>query len=210
MLQGAIIGGVVGFIVAFVMLKKRSGAGRRVYQALESGGAPAARAVLDPWIAPINGPIKLSKLLDTIERVAALAIIGDLDALRAELARAEGKLSAVVQVQAMGLVALVTEAEDPAQWAAELEQVAQRVEAEGGAMLKLVKRNTRWMADVARELSGEGAVSYEHKQALAKYAGQMGPFSKPLLFKFLAKATEASGGNPDPFTARYKAALPRP
>jgi len=207
MLHGAIIGLIVGLIVTVVMTRRRAQAGKRVNAAFKVGGIPAAREVLDTWIPPVTGPVALSKLVETLERMAALAYLEDLESLETELGLAEGPLTVTVQVRAMGMVGMAVKGDDAALWAEKLEAEAVRVETEGGAMLKLVKTNTRNMADVVKELAGQGEAGSDQKAKLASYAGKMGPFIAPLLYQLLADATDASEGNSDQYRSLCTAAI---
>lgn len=207
MIQGAVIGLIVGLIFTLITARKRKGKSLEVYRTFQTGGLSAARPVLDSWVPPIAGTVRTQDVPQTLERVAALGMIGDLSAVEREIGSAAGKLPVVIQIQAIGWLALVTQADDIDAAVAGLQATSERINTEGGALLKLVKVNTANMAAVAVEVAG-GPAAPEARNKLASYAGQMGPFTKPLIYAFLAKAARASGDKPmvDRFHARAAAA----
>ena len=78
MLQGAIIGLVVGIIMVAVRFYKQGKGGQAIKEALKQGG-PAAREALDKYVAPSHsGKVSATKLLDHLERFGWLAILGEL------------------------------------------------------------------------------------------------------------------------------------
>lgn len=195
MLQGAIIGLIVGLIVVLVSLSKRKGVQKRLLAALHAGGPAAARPVLDKAYAPVE-KLKLNQILEQRERMAGLTVIGDLNALEAELAGHTGKLTAVVQVNALGLLGVAIRSPDPLPAAARLDALATQMEQEGGITMGLVKKKTRALAALAQGLTGV-PIAPEHRANLAKVAAD-GAMTALLVWQGLAQALyrvgDAAGG----------------
>ena len=202
MLEGAILGGIVGFIVAFMAGRKRLGAARRVNEAFRASGIDGARALLDDWIPPVSGEVAVSKLLNVMERLAALGVMGDLETLERELKSVSGALTVSVQLKTIGTVGLLLGSEDRQRWVTDIEALATKVESEGGRMLTLVKRTTRFIARVGGELVGRGACDLEARTRLANYAQKMGPFTKILLLRLLVESAQVTDRPVDELRAR--------
>lgn len=188
-LEGAIIGGAIGLIVSLVMLAKRSGRRKKLVAALANQGPEAARELLDAALPPL-AKIPLSKILDQRERMAGLALVGDVDALRQEIADHEGPLTAHAQVDAIAYLALVVrgEVEEGSQG---LEALAQRVEQEGGRGLMLVKRKVRALAELAKAVAGSALIPAQRLQ-VESVAGE-GGLVQVLVWQGLSLALRAEG-----------------
>jgi hypothetical protein len=172
MIEGAIIGAVVGLVFSLIMILKRKGLRKELLRLLKGPGPDAARQYLDKKIQPLT-KIKLNQILDQRERMAALTLLDDRDALEQEIAGHLGPLTAVVQVNAIALLGLALRAEDPSEPAQRLEQLATQVEQEGGRTLKLVKKKTRALAVLAQALGGERIPS-DVRLTLESFSGDGG------------------------------------
>ena len=192
MLQGAIIGLVVGVVVFLVRTFQQRKGGSSVMGALRAGG-PEGRIALDGYVAPIQGKVSATKLLELLERYSWLAVIGDHDDLEREAAGVEGHINIVSQLQAqaaVGLLAHRTEQRDLDR----LRAVADRIEREGGALSKLVNKQVRDLAKIADTLEN-GQLDGEAQQRVLARARQCGPGTKLVLLRFVARAVEKAGGN---------------
>ena len=192
MLQGAIIGLVVGLVMVLVRTIQQKKGGSSVMAALRAGG-PGGRAALDGYVAPIHGKASANKLLDLLERYSWLAVIGDHDDLEREAASIEGHINIVSQLQAqaaVGLLAHRTEQRDLER----LRAVADRIEQEGGALSKLVKKQVRDLAKVADALEHRQLDVEAQQRVLAK-ARQSGPGAKLVLLRFVTRVVEHCGGD---------------
>ncbi len=192
MLQGAIIGLVVGLVMFIIRTVQQKKGGSSVMAALRAGG-PEGRVALDGYVAPVHGKASANKLLDLLERYSWLAVIGDFDDLEREAEGLEGHINIVSQLQAqaaVGLLAHRTEQRDLER----LRAVADRIEAEGGALSKLVKKQVRDLAKVADALETR-QLDVEAQQRVVGKARQSGPGTRLVLLRFVARAVEHSGGN---------------
>ena len=190
MLQGAIIGAIVALIVILVSVSKRKGAQKKLLAALQAGGAAAARPVLDKAYAPVE-KLRLSQIVEQGERMAGLALIGDLHSLEAELAMHTGSLTAVAHVDALGLIGLAIRSPDPTSAAARLDELATKVEQEGGMTMGQVKKKTRALAALAQGVAGM-PISPDHRGRLATVAGD-GAMTALLIWQGLAQALYRMG-----------------
>ena len=197
MLQGAIIGLVVGLTIAVVQYFRQKKGGTKVMAALRAGG-PEARAALDGYVPPPSGKVAAGKLANYFERFSWLAIIGDLDTLERESASVQGMLSVRTQLQVMALMGLLGHRSEQRDVDA-LEQVAAHIEQEGGALLKLVKKQAADARSMARAMVRGEPLDTQARQRLAGRANQSGPATKAVIFRFLARASEASGQDPRGF-----------
>lgn len=156
MLEGAIIGAIVGLVMAFMAMQQRRGLLTKVLAALDRGGPTAARAQLDTS-APPTQELKLRDIDKQRQRMACLALIGDVEALVREIEIHRGLLTAVVQVNRVGHLglALRSQGEQRARTIAALEELAARMESEGGALMGIVKKQTHAIASVGRGLLGQ-------------------------------------------------------
>lgn len=193
MLMGAIIGAVVGLLVTMIMLSQRNRRKKAFLTALNSQGPEAARAFLDSAIKP-RAKMGVSHILDQRERMAGLALLGDVQAIEAEHANHTGPLTAEVQVGAIALLGVALRSDDPRDAAGRLDALATRFEGEGGRMMALVKKKTRAMAAVAAGLTGK-PVPREMRDQIASMASGETPLVKLCLYAAMARAIEAIGGD---------------
>jgi hypothetical protein len=204
MLQGAIIGLVVGLVMVAVRLYQQRKGGAKVMEAIRAGG-PEARTALDSYVKPIYGKVSAQKLINQLERYAWLAILGDFEALEAEAQAAEGMLNVVTQLRVQayaGLLAHRTEARD----LEAMEAVATRIQTEGGALSGLVKKIATDAQMVARGVAGQG-VDPAVLDKVAKRAAQSGPATKAVLYRFLARACQANGMDSSGYEAEARKTL---
>jgi hypothetical protein len=190
MIEGAIIGAVVGLIVSLFMMLGRKGTRKKLLEALRAAGPQAARGLLDEKLPPLT-KIPLGKIIDQRERMAALAILGDVAALEAELPAHRGALTAVVQVNAVALLGIAVRATDPSDAAARLDALATQMEQEGGATMALVKKKTRALAVLAKGLSGEPIPS-QTRLVLDSLTGD-GGMVQLVIWQALAQSLEKAG-----------------
>lgn len=208
MLQGAIIGLVVGIVMVAVRFYKQGKGGQAIKEAIKEGG-PAARGALDKYVAPsVNGKVSASKLLDHLERFGWLAILGDLHALEAEGQAIVGGLSVTTQLQAQALAGLLAHDDNPQRHFASMDAVGHRINNEGGAMLKLVKNTTNDIWAMARAMAGDG-MDAAARTRLEKRAGQSTPAVRVVLLRLIARATEVAGEDPSAQRAVADEALAR-
>lgn len=203
MLQGAIIGAIVGVIMMLVMYVKRSKRKGALLKTLEEQGQAAAKAELDRMIKPV-GAIPISKIVDQCERMASLAIIGDTAALQAEVDGHSGKLTAVAQVNGLALLGLAIRSDDPAPHAQALTELSAKMDAEGGALMKLVKEKLRTYAGVAQAIAGQPVDRSIHSQGRTLAGKEMGT-PKIILLQAMVRAAEGAGENAEPLRAQVRA-----
>jgi len=190
MLQGAIIGLIVGIIMTVVMLLRRKGLQKQVLDLLARGDVAGARLYLDRKVPPVS-KIPLNKINDQRDRMAALAAINDTAALEQEVAAHDGKLTATVQVDAVALFGIALRAGDPGPAVDRLDALATKMEQEGGALMGLVKKQTRAWADLGRGLQGQ-ALTAEQRTAVGGLTNH-GGLVQLLVWQGLYKAFEAAG-----------------
>ena len=201
MLIGAIIGGGIGLAIMLKQQRRR----KNLLAVLRDQGTAAARTALD-LVLPRRSAVPLGKLLDQRERMAALAIIGDHRALAAEVGGHSGKLTCVVQTDAIGWLALAIRrppGQDASEPARQLAALADRVDQEGGITLKLVKRKTRMLARLAAAIAGEQLCADDFNEIKAQATNES-PLVKLLLFQGMALAVEAAGGNGESIRAMVR------
>lgn len=191
MLQGAIIGLVVGLVMVIVRAIQQKRGGTKVMAALRAGG-PEGRAALDAYVAPVR-KASANKLLDLLERYSWLAVIGDHIALEQEAAGLEGHINIVSQLQAQAAVGLLAHRTEPRDLE-RLRAVADRIEREGGALSTLVKKQIRDLARIADTLQ-TSQLDVEAQQRVLGKARQSGPGTKLVLLRFVARAVEHAGGD---------------
>jgi hypothetical protein len=153
MLQGALIGAVVGLVMAFMMVQQRRGLLKSVLGALAQSGPAAARTVLDGKVPQLQ-VVKLRDIDKQRQRMACLVLIGDVDAVEREVAQHTGDLTAITQVDAVAYLglALRTDGERRARSIAALDAIATKMEQEGGMLMGVVKKKTRALAALGHGL----------------------------------------------------------
>lgn len=191
MLQGAIIGAIVGVITALFMILMQSRRSGKFLAAIAAGQLDEARLLLDKW-HPQVGKIPLSKILNQCDRMAGLTLVRDLTALDREVREHTGHLSAVGQVDSIGLLGLALLGSDPAEAAHRLGELANRVELEGGRSLSAVKKKVGRLAQLGRALAGD-PLDDEAVQQLEKIAGAQGKLSKLVILQAIGEVFERAG-----------------
>ncbi|MBX3249551.1 MAG: hypothetical protein KF901_20405 [Myxococcales bacterium] len=189
MLQGAIIGGLVAFVVIVVQMVRMRGGATKVITASRRGPAEG-RAALDAWVPP-QAQVPATKLVNHFERFAWLALLGDLEALEREGASLTGGLSVTTQLQAIALAGLLAHRDEARDHEA-MERVAERIASEGGVMLKLVRQLAEDLRALARAKAGHPLDPAARKR-IHRRAKQSGPALKVVLLRFLTVATERAG-----------------
>jgi tetrahydromethanopterin S-methyltransferase subunit G len=201
-IEGAIIGAVVGVIVSLVMILKRKGLRKELLRLLKAQGADAARAYLDRKHPPLR-KIPIGKLLDQRERMAALALLGHTSAIEEELAGHRGALTCTVQVGAIGLLGLTLRSPDPADAARRLDELATKMEQEGGRTMALVKKKIRALATLARAMAEGEQIPSETRLTLESFSGD-GGMVQLLAWQATAIALEKTGGEQQAAALRAK------
>ena len=73
-------------------------------------------------------------------------------------------------------------------------------------MFALVKRTTRFIANLSGELVGRGGSDPEMRTRLANYAHKMGPFTKILLLRLLVEHATVTGQSVDGYSEQLRKA----
>jgi hypothetical protein len=156
MLSGALIGACVGLVIALVQLAQRSSGYKRLITALETQGREMARAAIDRNQRGVID-LRAEKVLEQRERMAALAVVGDLPSLREEIQTHRGKIVVLARVNGMALLglALREQGEARAQAVTKLDELAAKLEAEGGALSKIPKKELHALAALGHALLGQ-------------------------------------------------------
>ncbi|MGK0360406.1 MAG: hypothetical protein ACI9U2_002719 [Bradymonadia bacterium] len=154
MLQGAIIGAIVGIIMTIVINRQKKNGALKVLGELEASGQQAARRALDA-MQPAVTKVATSKFQKAIERLAGLAVIEETAALQAELNGLTGAQNILVQLKGIGLLGLAVRADDPSIYARQLRALSDAFDKDGGVLMKLVKRNLRIYANLAEGIAGD-------------------------------------------------------
>jgi hypothetical protein len=170
MIEGAIIGGVIGVAVSLGMLYQRSARRKKLLKALQKGDSSAAQ-MLDLSIKPVIR-IPLSKIIDQRERMAGLALVNDLESLEREVKEHEGALTAVSQVNAVGLLGIAIRG-DAADAARRLDDLATKLETDGSRALGLVKKKVRALAHLAAGVAGT-PIPESQLASIESFAGEGG------------------------------------
>jgi len=190
-IEGAIIGAVVGGVVSLVMILMRKGLRKELLRLLKQQGPEAARRFLDRKI-PATRKLGINQILNQRERMAALALLGDTEAIDQEVAGHHGVLTATVQVGAIGLLGLTLRGADPAEGAARLDALATKMEQEGGRTMALVKKKTRALAVLANAMASGERIPSEVRLTLESFSGD-GGMVQLLVWQATAIALEKLG-----------------
>jgi len=201
-IECAIIGAVVGGIVSLIMILKRKGLRKNLLRLLKDQGSDAARALLDRKHPPIK-KIPIGKLLAQRERMAALALLGDTAAIDSELAGHHGPLTCTVQVGSIGLLGVALRSADAADAAARLDELATKLEQEGGRTMKLVKKKARALATLAKAMAHGEKIPSEARMSLDSFSGD-GGMVQLLVWQATAIALEKTGGEQQAADLRAK------
>jgi hypothetical protein len=190
-IEGAIIGAAIGLITSLVVLLRRKGLRDKFLRLLGESGPDAARRLLDQKLPPLK-KIPLGKILDQRERMAALTVLGQTDTILEELAGHRGPLTATVQVASIGLLGVALRG-DAGDGARRLDEVAARMEQEGGRAMKLVKKKTRALATLARAMAEGEPIPSDVRLTLESFTGD-GGMVQILVWQATAVALEQTGG----------------
>ena len=105
MLEGMIIGAIVGLIAAALGLIRQKKLRKGILMALEAGNPRVARQELDRRHPPAT-KLSLGDIVNQRERMAGLALLNDPQSILREMSVHQGALAAVVQVGALGCLGL--------------------------------------------------------------------------------------------------------
>lgn len=194
MLQGAIIGAIVGIVMMFIQNQQKKKGAVKVLGELDSSGQQAARAALDA-MQPAVTKVPTSKFQKVTERFAGLAIIDETAALQGEINGLTGAQNVLVQLQGIGLLGMAIRAEDPSVYATELRALSDAYDKDGGKLMKLVKRNLRVYANLAAGLSGE-ALTDETKLQFGSLAPK-NSMAGIIMYQARGMAAQATGQSTD-------------
>jgi hypothetical protein len=197
---GAGIGGAIGLGFALQMFRWQ----KKLVAAVDHGDLPKARALIAKHAPPVKakGSFPNLKLLPQRTRVLGLWLVGDLDAVRAELALHTGGPAYLTNVHLFGLLALATEPGTDAQsLVAEAERVAERVDKEASALQKLLKDYAKMLVAVGAGLAGR-PIDGRAIGALVNKVGGEPVLTKILVLRMLVVAAERAGTPSADFAAR--------
>ena len=188
-IEGAIIGGVVGAGVGLSMVLRRKRQRRRLLHSLHGEGAMAARQLLDRLL-PATSKLSFSGIADGRERMAALALLAEVETIERELKLHHGPLVAVAQVAATGLLGLAVRG-DAAHAARRLTALADQFEHEGAWWSGAVKRRVRLVANLAGALAGV-PLTDPVREGFGQIRGE-GGISQLLIWHAMAQALARDG-----------------
>jgi hypothetical protein len=180
MLQGALIGLIVGVVAVIVRSVASGNAAAALKQALaarSTGGIPAARAVLDP---------KLKR--GTAQRAAGFALIDDREAIEAELA---SFADPVKQGHARAVALLALGVLGDQRRLPELAALAEQFERDAPRLWKLPKAAMRDLAAMGRVVAG--APSSELDKVKPDVAALQDAWVKLWLWDVVARGFERDG-----------------
>ncbi|MFO0744447.1 MAG: hypothetical protein U1F43_02090 [Myxococcota bacterium] len=193
--MGALIGGVLGLIILGIMALVRSSKAKAhaagMQQALSVGGT-GGRAALDkrlPAARSLFGDVEVAR---QSERIAALATLGELDAVDAEMAAYAGSTLHVATARSIGRVALALHGRDPAGQLAALEADVQALAAQGTNKLSL--RAVASLVPVVRALGGAPSPTEAERAEALRF--QPSPVIQRLLGEAFAKADARTSPRP--------------
>jgi len=200
---GAGIGAAIGLGLTLQVFRWQ----KQLVAAVDRGDLAKARALIAKHAPPVKakGSFPNLKLLPQRTRVLGLWLIGDLDAVRAELALHTGGPAYLTNVHLFGLLALATEPGTDAQsLVAEAEQVSARVDQEAAAIQKLLKDYAKMLVAVGAGLAARPVDG----RAIGALLGKVG--NEPILTKILAMrmivvAAERIGAPASEHAARLRA-----
>ena len=125
------------------------------------------------------------------KRMLGLWLLGDLDELRADLARHRGGPTYTTRVEMLGVLALATASDDPAPHVARLEELAATVDASKG-MPAGTRDRANLLLRIGKGLTGEPIDEADAKRILdGQYAEEM--LTRILLLRALCVAAERTG-----------------
>jgi hypothetical protein len=199
---GAGIGGAIGLAFALQMFRWQ----KQLVAAVDKGDLAKARALIAKHAPAVKakGSFPNLKLLPQRTRVLGLWLVGDLDAVRAELALHTGGPAYLTNVHLFGLLALATEPGTDAQsLIAEAEQVCARVDKEAAAIQKLLKDYAKMLVAVGIGLAGR-PIDGRAIGALLNKVGSEPVLTKILALRMIVVAAERAGTPSPDFAARLR------
>ena len=160
---------------------------------LASEGPDAARRLLDARLPPTDrvALVGVRGVQAQRQRMAALGLLRDVTALRAESARHSGLFTAVIQVRGMALLGVALASDDPQPAAQGLSTLATRGRREGKLARLFAAGLVEAFADLARALGG-AALSPSARGRLEQILSERGT-QEVLLLHALERAYRASG-----------------
>lgn len=195
MLQGAIIGMVAALVMVVITAVRNNKGGKKIMAALDADDAAGARAALDAYAKPPGVKVRAGQMPLMIERFAWLGIIGDLETLENEYRSLNVSNKGVsYQLRTQAITSLLAHRTDPADLE-ELQALYEDIQANGGAMLGLIKKLVAAHLAVARGLQGV-AIDPAHLTALNKRSQALGPGTTIMLQRFIARSVQAVGMDP--------------
>ncbi len=200
MLQGALIGLIVGGIMAYLTWKKNKKRGASVLTAFAEGGREAALKALNETTPAMPG-LKANHIVPQQERMAALAVIGETDCIMREIKAQGGKLNLTAQVHGIGLLGASVRGVEGA--SGQLDQLATKMEQEGGKLMGAVKTKLRTFAKLAAAIDNT-PLPPEAGAAAHRLSASENPMARLVIMAALAKATERVGGDAGPLRAKIR------
>jgi hypothetical protein len=148
-------GAVIGVIAALRHSAHADRAHRALLAALASGGRPVARALLERTLPPFQHIIP-DKVPKQRERMAALTLLDDVDALETELAAHRGRFATLARLNAVALIGIAvrTTGDARAHAIARLDELGAAVERDAGRMHWQLKRETHALVALGHGLIG--------------------------------------------------------
>lgn len=168
--MGVLIGGIIGLIIGAIILNRtnaKARAHREGVNKLVSAGGAGGRAALDKRI-PAARAIDDDALLELqSQRLAALAGLGELEAIEAELAAHTGAPVRVGTLRIIGRTALAVKGRDVAENARRVEAEITTLEAAKTNQLTL--RALRAWVPLARAAAGEHVLSESEREEVRRF-----------------------------------------
>jgi hypothetical protein len=167
----------------------------RFVRAVDAGDRRKARRLLDKN-AKLKRPRGLPGYRQMMQRsrFAGMWLLGELDEIRAELAKHEGKGSPsyVANVEMFGVLALAVEATDPGPLADRLDALAARVERDATRLAKTTIALAASLAAAGRALAGGGFTEAQAATFLG-FASNRSRLSRILMLRVLVLVAERTG-----------------
>jgi hypothetical protein len=199
---GEVIGGVIALLIFFgplayllyITLQDATWQ-RRFLRLLDRGDRVRARKLLDRRAKQRKQGKKIRRkrnLLLQRARLLGLWMLGELDELRAALARHKGGAAYVANVEMFGLLALATEPGDQTGIAVLLEDLAGKVTADSIRLSKPARELADLLARIGAGLEGRGVAEIHARTALARHHIER-HLTKVLLLRVLIVGAERFG-----------------
>jgi hypothetical protein len=189
----------IGAIAAFVASEKSRGRAKKIFEALNSQGPAAARAALEEVYPNKPG-------VPNPERIAALAILGDIPAVERELPALTGHPQFVPQVEAVGQLALVLYGPNPEHAAVKLVEVNEKIKKVTSKLAKIPREHGDAIAHLGQALVGRAPTSAISRPILLRAAaGRL--FMRLLFLEAIVRALEVAGEKDKAANAREELKL---